>query len=155
MQVSVTIPSQKPDPLLKQLLTQFERLQKQLMSLKSEPKSDQTATLLKAMAKQQQSVATSVDKLLDGLKTSLARPTAQSSDMGPLLRGLRQALEGLPSDLRSALKTSSPPKASSSPADVHVTMAMPKALSSRLDALTQAMAKSPKGMRSRTFGSNY
>ena len=155
MQIHIEVPSSKPDPLLKQLLTQFERLQKQLMKV-SVTAATKLTPLVALLSKQQEPLVRAMERLLSQLK-----PTKTGADpaLAKALMGMQGVLKQLPNQLEAALdgsyqrtqKTLAKSSITVKPqVQVHL-----DGVGKRLDRMQEALVQATRRSRSRTFGSNY
>ena len=148
--ITVALPDPKPDPLLRQLESQFKALQKQLLAGKQQAASSQ-APMLRMMMKQQ-------DGLLRALERLMASMTKRPHE-DQMAKQFRQVLEDLPDDISSALTKSYKAMAGHAmrpqvTVQPKVTVSM-NGLEKRLGRMQEALVSATKRSRSRTFGSNY
>lgn len=156
MRVSLEIPEPKSSGLDAALAKQFADIQRQLMGLVSSQRESQAssqASLLGAMKQQQISLLHAFESLMGMVRKSV--DTARPSDaLAGALMGLKHVLSDLPGDLRGALdrqyQSLQPRLLSPS-----ITVRMPERLTTRLDALQDAVVNGLRRSRNRTFGSNY
>ena len=155
MRVSVELPEQKSDPLLKHLSAQFEAMQKKLQGMKAEPSQDMKP-MMQMMAKQQDALCKAMERMM-----GMAKPMKDKSGDAVLdaLRGLKKVIAELPDDLKGALNGSykksqesmSRPRVTVKP-EITVNLG---GLNKRLDRMEEALVGAAKKSRNRTFGSNY
>jgi hypothetical protein len=154
--VTVNLPEAKSDPLLKQLSSQFERLQKELMGLKKSQGQDTLKPILTMMGKQQDALLKAMERMGHG--------SSEKADSAMLdaLKGLKKAMAGLPDALSSAMDgnfkqvqhqmTKQPrPQVTVHP-EVKVNLG---GLNKTMNRIEEALVSSGKRGRNRTFGSNY
>ena len=154
MEVTVNVPDSKSDPLLKQLLTQFEALQKQLSKLKQPDSSKQ---VLQMLGKQQDSLVKAMERVAD--MVGKRNGNGNNDAILQAVKGLKQTLSKLPDALSSAMDGSfkhtqqaiSRPKVTVQP-QIKVSLG---GLNKRLDRIENALPPAPKRFRTRTFGSTY
>ena len=152
MRVNIELPEQQSDPLLRQLLKQFEALQKQLM--KQTP-SD-SSQMLKAFSKQQDALIEAMEKLVSKLQP--AGKMKENPEHLEVMKSFKKMMASLPDDLAEALDGSyrkvqhamTAPKVTVKPV---ITVKMP-GITKQLNRLEEAMRTSTRS-RNRTFGSNY
>ena len=155
MKVSVDLGS---DPILKQLQSQFEALQKQLMKMKQPAKQDDSSSkLIAVVTKQQDSLLRAMERMVGAMH----KQPSNSNDnaMAQALKGLQQVIKKLPDALSDALDGSyknvqdsvSKPRITVKP-EVTVNM---NGLNKRLGRMEEALISAAKKSRNRTFGSNY
>lgn len=142
---------------------QFADIQRQLMGLMKSHQDSATTMrgeLLEALQQQRDSFLSMVERLMRMMERS---PSAPHDTLANALQGLKQVMADLPKDLQGALAHQA--KASTPRPQVTIRM---DAVAKRLDGLEGAMRqqmdhslfKQPlgaprKGIRLRTFGSNY
>lgn len=154
MRVSVELPEQKSDPLLKQLAVQFEAMQKKLQGMKESP---DMKPMLQMLAKSQDAMCTAMCKAME--KMGGGKMDKSDSAILDALRGLKKAIADLPDDLKGALNGSykktqeamTRPRVTVRP-EVTVNL---DGLNRRLGRMEEALVNASKRSRSRTFGSNY
>lgn len=156
MRVSVDIPEPPSSGLDAALAKQFADIQKQLMSMlaaKDDASKSMQDMMMTCMEEQQATLLQAMERMLG----TLSKSSSPSGAMVDAVRGLKQTLTSLPGDLKDALEgqyqaAQRKVNVSVSP---QVTVAMPKGLVNRLDALESALVNGMRRSRNRTFGSNF
>ena len=152
-EVTVKFPETKSDPLLKQLLREFEAVQRQLR--KQKPQEDSSAKLIAAFTRHQDALLRSMERLVGKVGNN---GSGKDDAIIQAMRGMKKALTALPDSLRSAMNGSmkakqqqlSRPRVTVKP-NVTVNLKGMNRRFDRMDDLISAIGKS----RNRTFGSNY
>ena len=151
--ITVSIPEGKSDPLMRQLLTQFQAMQRQLQKLKAPtvPSSGSSDKMLTGMMRM-------MERMVG--KVATAQGGGKDAAMVDAIRGMKKTMASLPTSLKSAMKsnpshnthttTSLRPRVTVKP-QVTISMA---GMNKRFNRLEQAMANAGKS-RNRTFGSNF
>ena len=149
--ITVNVPEASSDPLVKQLSSQFARLQASLSKRPSSAGPD-LAPVLKQLSKQQDALVKALTNL-----AGKSQPASRDAALVEALKGLKKLLSSLPDTLSGALETryrklpTSPRPSVTVRPEVHVNLTgVTKSLNRLEDALTK-----PKGFRNRTFGSTF
>ena len=91
MHININVPDPKPDPLLKQLLRQFEGIQRHLLALKSAQSKDSGSTSMDGLVRAMERLLTQMKQATpshgtNGLGKKLDRLTETMSQMGTKTR---------------------------------------------------------------------